>query len=83
MAQKRLWNPAGEKILRERGALPKEEGDAIREYTAMNEGHFLSSWLRQDGREKEERTTVEVSNENEEERGERGREKRRKKRTKR
>ena len=25
MAQKGLWNLAGEKVLRERGALPKEE----------------------------------------------------------
>ena len=31
MAQKGLWNLVREKIMRERGALPKEEGDAIRE----------------------------------------------------
>ena len=34
-----------EKILRERGALPMEEGDAIGEYTAMHDENFLSSWL--------------------------------------
>ena len=34
MAQKGLWNLAKEKILRERGELPKEEGDAVREYKA-------------------------------------------------
>ena len=37
MAQRGLWKLAREKILRERGALPKEEGDAIGEYKAMNE----------------------------------------------
>ena len=37
MAQKGLWNLARGKILRERGALPKEEGDAIRKYKAMIE----------------------------------------------
>ena len=31
MAQKGLWNLAKEKILKERGELPKEEGDAVRE----------------------------------------------------
>ena len=49
MAQKGLWNLAREKILRERGALPKEEGDAVREYMAMHEENVLSSWLREDG----------------------------------
>ena len=51
-AQKGLWNLAGEKILRERGALPMEEGDAIGEYKAMYEETFLSGWLREDGRGK-------------------------------
>ena len=69
MAKKRLWNFAREEILRERGVLPKEEGDAIREHKAMNEENFSSSWLREDGREKEERT-AKVSEENEEERSE-------------
>ena len=31
MAQKGLWNFAKGKILRERGELPKAEGDAVRE----------------------------------------------------
>ena len=39
MAQKGLWNL---------GAMPKEEGDVIREYNAMHEENFLSSWLRED-----------------------------------
>ena len=34
MTQKGLWNLAREKILRERGALPLQEGDVIREYKA-------------------------------------------------
>ena len=52
MAQKGLWNLAREKILRERGALPMEEGDAIREYKAVHEDNFLSSWLREERRER-------------------------------
>ena len=66
MAQKGSWNLATEKILRERGALHKEVVDAIREYKAMHEENFLSSWLREDGREEEERT-AKVNEENEEE----------------
>ena len=62
---KRIMELVREKILRERGALPKEESDAIGEYKAMNEEHFLISWLREDGREKEEKM-VKVSNLNEE-----------------
>ena len=44
--------------------------------------NFLGSWLREDVREKEERT-AEAGEKNEEERGKRGVEKRKKKRTKR
>ena len=78
MAQKGLWKLVREKILRERGALPKEDGHAVREYKAMHEEHFLSSWLSEDGRKKEERT-VEMNDESEE--GvKRGEEKGRKKR---
>ena len=54
MAQKGLWNLALEKILRQKAALPMEEGHAIGEHNAMNGENFLSSWLREDGREKEE-----------------------------
>ena len=43
MAQKGLWNLAREQRLQERGAMPKEEGDVIREYNAMHEKNFLSS----------------------------------------
>ena len=83
VAQEGLWKLARDKILRERGALPKEEGDAIRECRAMHEENFLSSWLMEDGREKEE-STVGMGNESKEERGgKRWQEKRRKKRTKR
>ena len=72
MAQRSLWNLAKEHILRERGELPKEEGDAVREHMATHEENVLSSWFREDGRVKEERT-VEMSTENEEERGEKRR----------
>ena len=44
-----------EKILQDRGALPREEGDVIREYSAMHEENFLRRiWL---VRWKEERRT--------------------------
>ena len=48
MAQKGLWNLAREKRLQDRGALPEEEGDMVREYKAMHEENFLSSWLKED-----------------------------------
>ena len=35
-------------MLEERGALSKEEGDSRREYRAMREETFQSSWLRED-----------------------------------
>ena len=54
MAQKGLWNFAREKILRRKRSVAEGR-------------NFLSSWLREDGREKEERS-VEKSDENEEER---------------
>ena len=38
--------------LQDRGALPREEGDAIREYKAMHEENILNSWLREDGKSK-------------------------------
>ena len=66
MAQQGSWNFASEE-LRERGALRKEEGDAVREHKTMHEENWLSSWLREDGREKEKRT-ANVSEEDEEER---------------
>ena len=39
------------------------------EHKAMHEENFLSSWLREDGREREERT-AKVGEDNEEESGE-------------
>ena len=38
-----------------RGELPNEEGDVVREYKAMHEEDFWSSWLREDEKSKEER----------------------------
>ena len=46
MAQKGLWNLAKEKTLKERGELQNEEGDVVKEYKAINEEVFWSSWLR-------------------------------------
>ena len=55
VAQKGLWNLAKEERLQYRGALLREERDVIREYTAMHDENFLSSWLREDLVGKEER----------------------------
>ena len=71
MAQKVLWNLAREKMLQVRGAVPEEEGGVVREYKAKHEENFLSSWLREDGEDKEEKHGGEQK------------EKRRKKRTRR
>ena len=54
MVQKGFRNLVREKVLQDGRELPKEEGDVIREYWAMHED--LSSWLREDGKEKEEKT---------------------------
>ena len=54
MAQKGMWNLAKEKSVKERGALPNEEGDEVREYKALHEEDFWSSWLWEDERGKEE-----------------------------
>ena len=42
-----------ENVLQDRGALPKEEGDVIREFKATQDENFLSSWLKEDGKNKE------------------------------
>ena len=55
------------KTLMESGELPKEEGGAVREYKAVHEENFLSSWLREDVRGKEERA-AKAGQKNEEER---------------
>ena len=49
VAQKKACGTLREKILWQ-----KEEGDAITEYKGMQEEHFLSSWLKEDGKEKQE-----------------------------
>ena len=54
MAQKGLWNLAREKMLQNRCALPKEQGDVVREYKTTREEHFLSSLLREVGEDKKE-----------------------------
>ena len=50
MAQKGPWNLAKEKVTKERGELPNEEGDAVREY----EENFWSNWLSEDERGKKQ-----------------------------
>ena len=51
--------------MKERGELPNEEGDVVKEYKAMHEEDFWSSWLREDERGKEERLSKAESNEEE------------------
>ena len=55
-------------MLQDRGAVPKEEGDVIRECQAMHEENFLSSRLREDGKNKEE-WVMEVDKDTREETG--------------
>ena len=53
--QRKVCGNSPEKnILQDRGALPKE-GDLVREYKAMPEENFLSSWLSEDVEGKEKR----------------------------
>ena len=66
--------------MKERGELPNEESDVVREYKALHEEKFWSSWLREDERGKEERPEPRRKKNK---RVKRGKEKRRKKRTKR
>ena len=67
--------------MKERGQLPDEEGDAAREYKAMHEENFWSSWLRGDERGKEERMAK--PRRTKKKKVKRGKEKRSKNRTKR
>ena len=53
-------------MLQDRGVLLKEEGDVIREYEAMHKGNFLSSWLKEEGKDKEA-ITMEIDKETKEE----------------
>ena len=60
MAQKGFWNIAQkERMFEDRGALPKEDGDLLREYQAMHEENLLSTWLRE-GKQERERMNIEA-----------------------
>ena len=54
MAQNGLWNIVKKRMLRDRGAVPKEDGDLLREYQSIHEENFPSIWLREDVEGKEE-----------------------------
>ena len=54
MAQKGLCNITTKRILEDRGALPKEDGDLLRGFQAMHEENCLSSRLREDVEGEEE-----------------------------
>ena len=47
MAQRGSWHIAKKRMLEDRGALPRDDGDLLREYQAMHEESFRSSWLRE------------------------------------
>ena len=47
------------RMLEDRGALPREDGDLLAECHAMHEENFLSSWLREDVAGQEEEREVE------------------------
>ena len=55
MTKRSVWHLAREKRLQDRGALPREEGDVIREYKAMHEENFFCSWSKDVGQDKKER----------------------------
>ena len=55
MAQKGLWNTARKRMLEDRGALPKEDGEFVRADKAIHEKAFLSSWLSEDTEGKAEK----------------------------
>ena len=55
-------------MLQDRGEWPEEEGDVVGEFQAMHKEKFLSSWLREVGKNKEE-IIREVGKETEEETG--------------
>ena len=46
--RKVLRNIAKKRMMEGRVVLPKEDGTQLREYRAMHEENFLSSWLRED-----------------------------------
>ena len=52
MAEKRAKNFAKKRCLEDRGALPEEDGNQLRECRAMHEENFLSSWPREDVEER-------------------------------
>ena len=83
MAQKSLWDLATEKIMKERGELPDAEGDVVREYKAMHEEDFWSTWLREDEKSKEERKAEAEGKGGRRRRGKEEKKRRRKKRLKR
>ena len=55
LAQTGLWNIAKKRMLEGRGALPKADGDLLCEHQATHKENFLSRWLREDVKGKEER----------------------------
>ena len=80
MGQKGLWDFDRDKLLQDRGALPEEDGDIVREYKAMHQEHFPCCWPREDvkGTEERRKNREEKAREEESRSGNSWREKRRK-----
>ena len=67
---------ATEKTMKERGELPSEDGDVVREFKAVHEEDFWSSWLREGEKSKgENKVEAEGKGEVEGEKKKRGEEK--------
>ena len=66
-SQRVLWIIAEKRMLEDRGAVPKEDVDLLREYQAMQEEHFLSSWLREDVEGEEAEEVVKMNKDSKEE----------------
>ena len=54
MAPKEMWNIAKKRMVEDGGAVPKEDGNLLREFEAKHEEHFLNSWLRDSTEDKVE-----------------------------
>ena len=70
-----MENIQKERMLEDRGALPSEDGDLLREYRVTHEENVLSNWLREDAEgEQEEREMLNKDAKEEESKsGKRGR----------
>ena len=69
-----MQNSVKKRMLEDRGALPEDFGDVIREYQAMQEENVLNGWLREDveGKAEERERVSRAAKEEESKSGKRG-----------